>query len=233
MMKFGLTQQFPCSYLADKDERLLVFVGDNASIESSYGQLIDSGFRRSGEQIYRPHCPNCNACQSVRVLVEEFVPSRGQKRVQKRNDDIEIKISHENKASYYPLYESYINHRHADGSMFPANIEQYLGFVSAKWHTPLFIEFYLLQKLIAVAVTDDMPNGLSALYTFFHPDMSERSIGTFAILSQIQQARSLNKQYLYLGYQVDACAKMNYKIKFLPYERFFANKWHQFTKNVG
>ena len=232
-MKFGLTQQFPCSYLADEEEQLLVFVDDNDAIENSYGQLIESGFRRSGEQIYRPHCPHCNACQSIRVLVQRFVPSKGQKRVQKRNGDIEIRISHENKTSYYPLYETYINQRHADGSMFPASVEQYQGFIKANWITPLYIEFYLLQELIAVAVTDEVSNGLSALYTFFHPDMHERSIGTFAILTQIQHAKSLKKQYLYLGYQVDACAKMNYKIKFLPYERFFANKWHQFTKNVG
>lgn len=231
-MKFGLTQQFSCSYLADEDEQLLVFVDDNDAIATSYSQLIDSGFRRSGEQIYRPHCPNCNACQSVRVLVQRFVPSKSQKRVLKRNSDIEIKISSENKESYYPLYESYINQRHADGSMFPASVEQYQGFIRCKWITPLFLEFYLQHELIAVAVTDEVSSGLSALYTFFRPDMTERSIGTFAILSQIQHALSLNKKYLYLGYQVDACAKMNYKIKFLPYERFFANKWHQFTKNV-
>lgn len=232
-MKFGLTQQFPCSYLADKDEQLLVFVEDNDAIETSYSQLIESGFRRSGELIYRPHCPDCNACQSIRVLVEKFVPSRGQKRVQKRNADIEIKIGHENKANYYPLYEIYINHRHTDGSMFPASMEQYLGFIACNWKPPLFMEFYLRQELVAVAVTDEVTDGLSALYTFFRPDMDKRSIGTFAILSQIQHAQSLNKQYLYLGYQVDACTKMNYKINFLPYERFFANKWQQFTKKVG
>lgn len=232
-MKFGITQQFDCSYLSDQQEQLLVLVEDNEPSQQDYDLLITSGFRRSGEQIYRPHCATCNACQSIRILTTRFTPSKGQKRIIKRNADLDIKLSHQDKAEYFPLYETYINQRHADGSMFPASHEQYQSFIYANWTSPLFIELYLDSELVAVAVTDQLDQGLSALYTFFKPELAFRSIGTFAILTQIEQAKALNKKYLYLGYQVDACPKMNYKDKFFPYERFFANKWHQFTKKTG
>lgn len=229
-MKFGLTQQFDCSYLTDQKEQLLVFVDDKQTSEHHYEQLISSGFRRSGEQIYRPHCPHCHACQSIRIPVAKFTPSKSQARVSKRNRDMQILINDQDSAEYYPLYERYINLRHSEGSMYPASYQQYLNFVRCAWTKPLFLEFRLNDELVGVAVTDQLKHAFSALYTFFKPELSHRSIGTFAILSQIEQAKRQAKQYLYLGYQVDACAKMNYKSKFFPHERFFANKWHQFLK---
>lgn len=86
---------------------------------------------------------------------------------------------------------------------------------------------------MAVAVTDEVNNALSALYTFYAPELQSRSIGTFSILQQIELAKKMNKSYLYLGYQIDQCAKMNYKQKFIPNERFFADKWHLLTKKCN
>lgn len=232
-MKFGLTQRFDCSYLDDQQEQLLVFVDEQQAVNQHYELLIGAGFRRSGEQIYRPHCPKCQACQSIRIPVEQFAPSKSQKRILKRNQDIEIRVSRENKPEYYQLYEQYINQRHSDGSMYPASEQQYFSFVGSQWNVPLFIEFYLEQRLIAVAVTDELEHALSALYTFFAPELSQRSMGTLAILNQIRLSQQMNKAFLYLGYQVDACAKMNYKSKFFPHQRFFANKWQQISKKTN
>ena len=117
--------------------------------------------------------------------------------------------------------------------MFPASPQQYNSFISCNWNQPLFIEFYLIDELIGVAITDELEQGLSALYTFFEPDLSNRSIGTLAILQQIEIARNMAKEFLYLGYQVDDCAKMNYKNRFFPHQRFFANKWHQYSKKTN
>lgn len=229
-MKFGLTQTFACSYLDDRDEQLLVFVEDKPTSTYHYDVLINSGFRRSGDQIYRPHCPACNACQSIRVPVEQFQPSKSQKRVLSSNRDILVQTSLTDRPEYYELYESYINSRHSDGSMYPASHQQYMSFVQCAWTQPLYLELYQQERLVGVAVTDVLTDAYSALYTFFAPDMANRSLGTLAILKQIEQARRDGKVYLYLGYQVDDCSKMNYKQKFLPHERFFANKWHLITK---
>jgi arginyl-tRNA--protein-N-Asp/Glu arginylyltransferase len=149
-----------------------------------------------------------------------------------KNRDLVIQISNESKPEYYPLYESYVNQIHFDGSMFPATKEQYQGFVNCEWQKPLFIEAWLDNKLIGVAVTDKLDYGYSALYTFFEPSMSKRSLGTFFILKQIELAAGENLPYLYLGYQVDACQKMNYKQNFYPHERFFGNNWHLSVKKT-
>lgn len=232
-MKFGITPPSTCSYLPEQKEQLLVFVSEQKPRVSEYDLLIGAGFRRSGEQIYRPHCGNCNACQSIRLPVKQFVPSKSQKRVMKRNQDLSVRVSDSDQPCYYSLYESYINQRHNDGSMYPASLEQYQGFILNPWDKALFIEIYLHDELIAVAVTDNLMYSLSALYTFFKPSEEHRSLGYFAILQQIELAKSMNKEYLYLGYQIDACQKMNYKQNFMPHERFFDDKWQLITKKAG
>ncbi|MDN4503390.1 arginyltransferase [Alteromonadaceae bacterium BrNp21-10] len=232
-MKFGVTQNFECAYLPEESERLLVLIEEQFTPEQSYELLLSAGFRRSGEQIYRPHCEHCQACQSLRLMVEKFKPSRSQKRIWAHNQDITVTISHSNKPEYYTLYENYITERHADGSMFPPSEEQYLSFLCQLRAKQLFFEFHLEQKLVAVAVTDEVSDALSALYTFFDPTLSSRSLGTFAILTQIQHAKTSNKEFMYLGYQIDACDKMNYKSKFYPHQRFLNNKWQEFTKKTA
>lgn len=231
-MKFGITQVFQCAYLPDQQERLIVLAEQSAELQQPYEKLLNSGFRRSGEQIYRPHCINCQACQSLRIPVDAFKPSRSQKRIMNKNQDIKIVINRIEQDNYYPLYQRYINQRHHDGSMFPPNKEQYESFLTQDVAKQLFIELWLDNQLVTVAVTDEVSNALSALYTFYAPELDERSLGTYAILCQIKQAKMLGKPYLYLGYQIDACSKMNYKAKYYPHQRFIDNKWLDFVKNT-
>jgi arginine-tRNA-protein transferase len=237
-MKFGISTPFTCSYLPEQDEQLLVLMSDTEPTIAEYELLISNGFRRSGKQVYRPHCELCNACESIRLPVDIFKASKSQKRIIKRNQDLTILISNSDKPEYYPLYESYINQRHTDGSMYPATKEQYQGFILSPWNNALFIEIYATDEhandeLIGVAVTDNLTSSLSALYTFFKPDQQQRSLGSFAILQQIELAKSLDKPFLYLGYQIDTCQKMSYKQNFLPHERFFDDKWQLITKKAG
>tara|TARA_R110000868_G_scaffold20487_4_gene86712 strand:+ start:1185 stop:1886 length:702 start_codon:yes stop_codon:yes gene_type:complete len=233
-MKFGITQAFTCSYLAEQQEQLLVLVEEQEQISAKhYDLLIGAGFRRSGSQVYRPNCPQCQACQPIRLPVHLFQVSKSQKRVLKLNRDLRVKLSENDKTNYYPIYESYINQRHADGSMYPASYEQYRSFIVNPWDRALFIEIWLEEALIGVAVCDRVAEGLSALYTFFLPEYAQRSLGTYAILQQVHISQQLNLDYLYLGYQIDACQKMNYKQNFLPHERFLHDKWQLITKKRG
>lgn len=234
-MKFGITQSFSCSYLPNEEERLLVYAEEETLLATRYSQLIQAGFRRSGEQIYRPHCVSCNKCQSVRIPVDAFAPSRSQKRILKGNATLSVKLSTSLKPEYYPLYERYINERHSDGSMYPPSYEQFNNFLNCTWMTPLFLEAYDKDKLVAVAVTDVLEDNvhtgaLSALYTFFDPDYAASSLGTWMILMQIEQAKSLGHHFVYLGYYVQGCQKMTYKHKFHPFEQFIDNEWRLFTK---
>ncbi|WDE09473.1 arginyltransferase [Thalassomonas haliotis] len=223
--KLGITKTFPCNYLPEEQERLLIAVDDRFQNNDSYTWLMTQGFRRSGNQIYRPHCPSCNACQSIRVLVDSFSPSRSQKRLLKRSSHFVLKKSTELKDDYYPLYEKYINTVHADGAMYPASYQQFKNFLACKISEQLFIETWDKEKLISVAVTDKLENALSAVYTFYHPDYRKSALGILSILNQIRICAEIKLPYLYLGYQIDNCQKMNYKDRYFPYEKLTENNW--------
>ena len=228
--QLGITKSFPCNYLPGRNERLLVATDPRLQSSDSYSWLMSQGFRRSGDQIYRPHCEACNACQSIRVLVNEFSPSKSQKRALKRNKAFTVKTSNQAKNSYYPLYERYINTIHQDGSMFPATHEQYKSFLTSNIAEQLFIEVWDKKQLICVAVTDVLSDALSAVYTFYHPDYRSAGLGVFAILNQISLSTQFQKQYLYLGYQIAGCQKMNYKDRYYPYQILAANTWKTVNK---
>ncbi|WP_198401878.1 arginyltransferase [Zobellella denitrificans] len=224
-LKVGLTPKHLCSYLPGRQEQLLVLLDKELLCPEGYEQLLGAGFRRSGADIYRPHCQSCRACESLRIAVPRFTPSRSQKRILRLNRDIEVRLSEQDKPEYFRLYQHYINERHRDGAMYPASRQQYEGFLLCHWLPPVFVEFYLAQQLVAVAVTDLLSNALSAMYTFYDPGLEHRSLGTFAILSQVRLAAELDKEWLYLGYQVDGCKKMNYKQHFHPHQRLIAGQW--------
>lgn len=225
-MKFGVTQRFDCNYLPSEKEQLLVCMAESVDLPKVYNQLMHAGFRRSGEQLYRPHCPDCQACNSVRVMATQFTPSKSQKRIINKNKDLSLILSDHEHDDYYPLYESYITQLHADGSMFPPSYEQYRNFIRCTWQHPSFLEARTHDGvLVAVAVTDIVKDGLSALYTYYSPEFPKRSLGKFMIMQQIEQAKLLRLPYLYLGYQIDDCRKMNYKTQFLPFERHINNEW--------
>lgn len=227
----GLTKAFACNYLPNEQERLLIAVDDRLHNSESYSWLMAQGFRRSGDQIYRPHCANCTACQSIRVMVSHYKPSKSQKRSLKRNNQYVLKQSTTAKEEYYALYEQYINTIHQDGSMYPATKEQYQGFLTHNNITKqLFIETWDQDKLICVAVTDCLINGLSAVYTFYHPDYRKAGLGLLSIINQIKLTAELGKEFLYLGYQIDQCQKMNYKDRFFPYQKLVQNSWQIVNK---
>ncbi|KID57210.1 arginyl-tRNA-protein transferase [Pseudoalteromonas luteoviolacea] len=224
--KIGLSQQFDCSYLPDRKEQLLVILDSECYTATRFEALLSLGFRRSGDQIYRPHCPLCSACQSIRVLAKHYTPSKSQKRkFNKIHSDYSVKVSFEEKDNYFPLYEKYINLRHSDGTMFPPNRLQYESFLFCRWMPISFIELWHKNTLIAVAVTDTMPNALSAIYTFFDPEFEHLSLGTIMIMAQIELANAENKDFVYLGYQIDECKKMRYKKQFSPAQQLKEDTW--------
>lgn len=228
--KLGITKPFPCNYLPEQEERLLIAVDENLHNRDHYGWLMQQGFRRSGDDIYRPHCVACQACKSLRVLVQEFIPSKSQKRILKRNQHFKIMLSQGVKASYYPLYERYINTVHQDGSMFPASEEQFKSFTQNNITEQCYIEIWHNDVLISVAVTDDIPNALSAVYTFYDPDYKSYGLGVYSILKQIEIAAQQNRQFLYLGYQIETCSKMNYKNRYKAHQILVENQWQTVNK---
>ncbi|MBW3139097.1 arginyltransferase [Ferrimonas balearica] len=222
-LSLGLSQSFPCSYLPEQHEQLLV--NRDAVDVGQFEQLLALGFRRSGGQIYRPHCQGCQACVPVRLPVQRFQPSRSQRRVLNKNDDLQWRVTTHPTPDQQALYLEYICQRHNDGPMYPPSLDQFDRFLVCDWLEQLFIEAWKEDELVLVAVTDLLPNSLSATYTFFQPELAERSLGTRAILAQIALAQQLGRDYLYLGYQIDACPKMAYKTQFRPIEWLDGQLW--------
>ncbi len=230
-----MTADHDCSYLDEQRARTL-FVDPTARIDSTtYQGLMDQGFRRSGAHIYRPACSGCAQCVAVRIPVREFQPDRSQRRNHKRNaSDILIidgpAAFHE---EHFALYRRYLAHRHPDGAMAnDTDEESYRRFLVAPWGgTTRFIELRLGARLVAVAVTDVLEHGLSAVYTFFDPALSDRALGTYAVLAQIEAARELGLPYLYLGYWIGACTKMSYKDRFRPIEAWDGQRWSRFERS--
>jgi len=231
-LNVGLTGAFPCSYLDGQDEQLLMLIDPELHASKYYLSLMAMGFRRSGDQVYRPNCPSCNACQSLRISPKCFAPSKSQKRLLNKNKHFCVKQSNLVKSNYFPLYERYINKVHRDGVMYPASLDQFESFIGCSWINMQFIEIYDGDKLIAVSVTDqlqdDINTGWSAFYCFYDPDYTNHSLGKYAVLQQLKLAKEQNITYLYLGYYINNCQKMNYKNQFNPHQRFINQQWVTF-----
>ncbi|MFT6958251.1 MAG: arginyl-tRNA--protein-N-Asp/Glu arginylyltransferase [Halieaceae bacterium] len=225
-LKVYTTYPHSCSYLADQQATTL-FIDPRQEIDQKlYSSLSLLGFRRSGNNVYRPHCAQCNACVPSRLPVRDFQPSRSQKRTLRRNLDLTVKQTDDIRDDEsYDLYRRYIEQRHADGDMFPPDREQYESFLNNAWDCTRYFRFYRKSRLISVAVVDVMVDGLSAIYTFFEPEEERRSLGTYAVLWQIEQAREMGLDYLYLGYWIQNCQKMSYKADYKPLELFLDGSW--------
>lgn len=220
------TSPHRCSYKSE-EQAATVFVDPDLVIDKSLNsKLSELGYRRSGAHLYRPDCDFCQACVSCRIPVQDFRFSRSQNRVMKLNQDLHVvEESDLTSESAYELYRRYIDMRHADGDMYPATLEQYEAFIKTKTVDTRFFLFYKATKLIAVSVTDVLEQGLSAVYTFFDPELQKRSLGKFAILWQIRQCQEMGLAHLYLGYWIKNCPKMQYKSNFRPLEMLLNGRW--------
>lgn len=228
-----ITDDHECSYLPDRVSRTL-FVDPLTPMSGNlYGHLLHHGFRRSGSYVYRPHCADCDACVPVRIPVHDFTPNRSQRRARRdsaADTTVAVRPALFDRA-HYRLYRGYVTDRHADGSMADATEESYLDFLLAPWggETRL-LELRVKEHLMAVAVTDLVEDGLSAVYTFFDPLLTDRAPGTRAILHQIDWCATLGLDYLYLGYWIEGCRKMSYKDRFRPIEALMAGRWQRFER---
>lgn len=223
---FFTTPEHQCSYLPEQQSTTL-FVDPKAVINTEhYTSLSSLGFRRSGKHFYRPYCDNCQACTPIRVNAKLFTPSKSQKRILRKNRTLETQILNADfHEDHYLLYEKYLHSRHADGDMYPPSRSQYRSFLVEGHSSTQFIEFSLEGHLCAVAVCDKLKDGLSAIYTFFDPDYASLSLGSYAILWQIAEAKRKNLPYLYLGYFIKNCRKMAYKNQYSPFEARINNQW--------
>ena len=221
-----LSMPHPCSYLPGRTATSL-FLDPRCPLDSrQYAGFMRLGFRRSGDLIYRPHCRDCNACIPVRIPVERFRPDRGQRRVWQRNRDLSVTPSAPTyRDEHFELYRRYQAMRHPGGGMDDPDPKKYISFLGTQHIDTVFYEIRDRTNLLGVAVTDVLPDGLSAVYTFFEPEERRRALGVYAVLWQIEQARARRLPWLYLGYWIRECRKMAYKGNYHPLEVLQNGRW--------
>lgn len=229
-LRFFLTVPHTCSYLAGREATTLFLDPQESPGGGVYDALALLGFRRSGRHLYRPHCEGCSACISVRIPVADFAPNRTQRKLVRRNADLELRVRPALfDAEHYALYARYIRTRHSDGDMYPPSHEQYRTFLTLDQDYARLLELRLEGRLLAVSAFDQLEHGLSAIYTFFDPDepFERRSLGTFAVLCLVERARQLGLPHVYLGYWIRECRKMAYKQAFQPLEMLEGRHWRR------
>jgi arginyl-tRNA--protein-N-Asp/Glu arginylyltransferase len=239
--QFFLTAPSPCPYIDGQFERKVFthLVGDKAPEMNDL--LTQGGFRRSQNIAYRPACETCRACVSVRILVTEFQPTKNMKRVTQRNSDL-VGAMHDAEPSteQYSLFRKYLDARHRKGGMSDMTVLDYAMMVEDTHVNTKIIEYrrrgpdsfitgHGHGELIAVALSDQMADGLSMVYSYFDPEMDERSLGTFMILDHIARARAAGLPHVYLGYWVNGSRKMNYKVRFTPQEHLGSKGWERYA----
>lgn len=238
--QFYLTAPARCPYLEGLMERKVFthLVGPKA--EEVNDLLTQGGFRRSQNIAYRPACESCRACVSVRILANEFEPTRSMRRVLATNRDIvsaELRI--EPTSEQFSLFRRYIDSRHQQGGMSEMNALDFSMMVEDTHVNTKLIEYRIREEgdgiaekqngqLVAVALTDTMSDGSSMVYSFFDPDMEKRSLGAFMILDHIRKAKAVGLPHVYLGYWVKGSSKMSYKTRYQPQEHLAHEGWVRF-----
>lgn len=229
-LRFFLTNPAPCPYLPGKTERKAFTSLCVTESDALHNTLSQAGFRRSQGIAYRPACPTCNACRSVRVDARNFRFSRNQMRVLNRNSDlVRDPVPAQPTRAQFRLLKAYLKSRHEGGGMCDMVYRDYVNMVADSPVQSLVFEYRRGTgpdaPLVAASITDVLRDGLSMVYTFFDPRESRRSLGRMMILDHIRQVNDLGLPHVYLGYWIKGSDKMNYKREYTPLEVLDGETW--------
>ncbi len=228
---FASTELQPCPYLDGRDERRLFTLLHGADADRRHEVLMQAGFRRSQNVVYRPVCPHCRACRSVRIPVAGFCPGRSLKRVARRNADLVDRVVEPHfSEEHYRLFRSYIESRHGEGGMADMDRGSFRRMVEGSPVSTRLLEVRDGDgRLVAASLTDQVESGLSGVYKYFRPDAAPRSLGTLVILRHVRTAAERGLPYVYLGYWIEGSPKMAYKARFRPLEVLDGDGWRPFA----
>ena len=232
--QFYLPSPAPCPYLAGRMERKVFTRLSGEAARSLNDALTHAGFRRSQNIAYKPSCEACQACVSVRVLVDEFQPNRTMRRISEKNRQLHsARVTPVPTSEQYDLFRTYIDARHSDGGMAEMGRSDYAAMVEETAVRTHIVEYRYTSgsergELAAAALVDVLGDGLSLVYSYFDPVEPRRSLGIYTILDHIQQARAAGFAHLHLGYWIPGSEKMDYKAAFRPLELLLAGQWRPY-----
>ena len=234
--RFFLTNPAPCPYLPGRTERKVFTELNGEHADELNDALGRIGFRRSQNVAYRPSCADCRACVSVRVIAGRFEPGATQRKLLRRNEDLQVSACRPwSTSEQYELLRRYLTTRHPDGGMNDMDDMDYADMVEQTPVNSYVIEYRepgkdgMPGKLVGACLTDHQSDGLSMIYSFFDPELADRKgLGNYIILEHIMRARRAGLPYVYLGYWVEGSARMQYKVRYRPLERLGPDGWEGF-----
>lgn len=222
----------PCPYLRDTQARMPLRWPMGPITAETLDDLLQRGYRRSGGFVYRTQCPSCQACQPVRLIAPQFPISGSYRRVLSRGDrqlDMRIAVPTVD-AQRLSLFNRHRIDRGLAHDPDPLDHEDYGSFLIDTCCRTLEFSFWRQESLVAVATADVGITSVSAVYTFFDPDLRKLSLGTYAILKQLEYACQSGRRFLYLGMYVAPNRHLNYKARFLPQQRRIDGHWLDFPR---
>jgi len=221
-----------CLYLPGRPMRLPLRLPNPRAIpHDQFDELLDEGDRRSGPLLYRPTCPECQACQAIRVPVARFVPSRSQRRVWRRNvDDVRTEFAPPTVSSrHVELYNRHKSERGLARRTEAATARDYQFFLVETCVDTRELRYLVGDTLIAVSILDFGQTAVSSVYHYFDPDHDARSLGVFSILQEIALCATLGLTWYYLGLYVSDCRHLRYKADYYPHQRRVDGAWREFS----
>ncbi len=225
-------QEERCSYLAGRTARMPLRMPITKLTGEQFDQRLAAGDRRSGAFLYRTNCPQCKACEPIRIQVDQFQPNRSQKRAWRKGerelttilgppivDQLRIDMFNEHRWQ-----------RGLAGEDREIDEHGYESFLVETCCDTFEIRYYLDSQLIAVAICDEGNASVSAVYCFFDPAFSRYSLGTYSVLKLIELCQLWGKCYLYLGLYIAESPNMSYKANFRPHQRLIGGSWQNFDR---
>ncbi|CAN1722104.1 Aspartate/glutamate leucyltransferase [Hyphomicrobium sp. 1Nfss2.1] len=235
--EFYVTAPQPCPYLPGRQERKLFTHLTQEKPVGLIDNLLRGGFRRSQNIAYMPYCEGCQACVSVRIVVDEFVVTRSMRRAREKTLHLDARrVPPEPTSEQFALFRRYIDARHSDGGMADMTVLDYAMMVEDSVINTFVTEYREKPEnpldsdpdswpLKAVALCDLLSDGISMVYSFYDPAAEQLSLGTSMILEHVEYTKTLGLPYLYLGYWINGSRKMNYKMRYQPQEHLGPNGW--------
>lgn len=221
----------PCPYIEGQRARLPMRLPTRALAPDELDERLDGGDRRHGPFLYRPSCPDCQACEAIRLDVTDFDFTKSHRRVLRKGDralTIEIgdPVADQERLA---LYDKHKRGRDlVSGAGEPLDLKGYEGFLVDRCVRSFELRYRHGDTLVGVAVTDRGEKSLSAVYCLWDPDYSHLSVGTYSILKQVELCRYWGMRYLYLGLYIGNNEHMKYKARFVPHERRIDGAWRRY-----